>query len=129
MISVYATSLVLIGLSGYLLDAHRRTWRAAQQDASLSDRDRRFAQSQYRRRTQSSAIIGVLGAAIGIYPLVPMRLWPMTIYVASLAGACGCIVLLAALDAWASRQNYVRLRNEQLADQVKLARELGRRDG
>ena len=129
MISVYATSLVLIGLSGYLLDAHRRAWRAAQQDVSLSDRDRRFAQSQYRRRTQSSAIIGVLGAAIGIYPLVPLRLWPMTIYMASLAGACGCIMVLAALDAWASRQNFVRLRNEQMADQVKLARELGRRDG
>jgi hypothetical protein len=129
MFSVYATSLVLIGLSGYLLDAHRRTWRAAQQDASMSDRDRRFAQAQYRRRTQTSAIIGALGAAIGVYPLVPVRLWPMTIYVASLAGACGCIVLLAALDAWASRQKFVRLRNEQLADQVKLARELGRRDG
>jgi hypothetical protein len=129
MISVYVTSLVLIGLSGYLLDAHRRAWRAAQHDNSLSDRDRQFTQSQYRRRTQASAIIGVLGAAIGVYPLVPMRLWPMTIYVASLAGACGCILLLAALDAWASRQNFVRLRNEQLADQVKLAREIGRRDG
>jgi hypothetical protein len=78
---------------------------------------------------QSSAIIGVLGAAIAIYPLVPLRLWPMTTYMASLAGACGCIMVLAALDAWASRQNFVRLRNEQLADQVKLAREIGRRDG
>jgi hypothetical protein len=129
MVAIYATSLVLIGLSGLLLDMHRRSWRAAQQDASLTDRDRRFAQAQFRRRSQASAIIGVLGAGIGIEPLIPLRPWPLVIYVASLTGACACIMLLAALDAWASRQNYTRLRNEQLAAQVKLARELTRNDG
>ena len=128
MVAIYATSLVLIGLSGLLLDMHRRSWRTAQQDPSLTTRDRRFAQSQYRRRTQASAIIGVIGAAIGVEPLVPMRPWPMVIYVASLAVACGCIMVLAALDAWATRQNYARLRNEQLAAQLKLARELKRDD-
>jgi hypothetical protein len=129
MVVVYAASLVLIGLSGLMLDLHRRSWRAAQQDGSLSDRERRFAQAQYRRRTQASAIIGVLGAAIGMEPLVPLRPWPMALYVASLAGACVCIMLLAALDAWATRQYYARLRDEQLAAQLKLARELKRDDG
>jgi hypothetical protein len=129
MVAIYATSLVLIGLSGLLLDTHRRSWQLAEHDASLSDRDRRFALAQYRRRTKSSAIIGLLGAAIGLEPLVPMRPWPLVVYVASLAGACGCILALAALDAWATRQNYVRLRNEQLAAQLTLARELKRHDG
>jgi hypothetical protein len=129
MVVVYATSLVLIGLSGLMLDMHRRSWRAAQQDDSLTERDRRFARAQYRRRTQASAIIGVLGAAIGIEPLVPLRPWPMVIYVASLAGACGCIMALAALDVWATRQNYTRIRNEQLAAQMKLAGKLTRDDG
>ncbi len=128
MVTVYATSLVLIGLSGLMLDMHRRSWRGAQQDPSLSDRDRRFAQAQYRRRTQASAIIGALGLAIGMGPLVPLRPWPMVLYVASLAGACGCILLLAAIDVWATRQNYARLRSEQLAAQMKLARELSRDD-
>lgn len=128
MLAIFAISLVLIGLSGLLLDMHRRSWRAAQSDASLTERDRRFAQAQFRRRSQASAIIGALGAAIGIEPLIPLRPWPLVIYVASLAGACVCIMLLAALDAWASRQNYMRLRNEQLAAQVKLARELTRDD-
>jgi hypothetical protein len=128
MIAIFATSLVLIGLSGMMLDMHRRSWRAAREDASLTERDRRFAQSQYRRRTQASAIIGVLGAAIGMEPLVPLRPWPMVIYVAALAGACGCIMLLAAIDAWAARQNYSRLRNEQLAAHMKLAKELHRDD-
>jgi hypothetical protein len=129
MVAIYATSLVLMGLSGLMLDMHRRSWRAAQQDVTLTDRDRRYAQAQYRRRTQASAIIGVLGAAIGMEPLVPLQPWPMVLYVASLALACGGIMLLAAIDVWATRQNYTRLRSEQLTAQVKLARELKNDDG
>jgi hypothetical protein len=124
MITVYAISLMLIGLSGVLLDMHRRSWRAAQQDTAITDRDRRFAGAQYRRRTQASGVIGVIGAAIALWPLVPQRPWPMFMYVAALGGACFWIVLLAALDAWAIRQNFARVRGEQLAAQVKLAREL-----
>jgi hypothetical protein len=126
MFTTYFLSLVLIGLSGALLDLHRRGWRSVQQDETLSDTDRRFARSQYRRRTQASGIIGVLGAAIGVGPLIPPRPWPMAIYVSSLGGACVAITLLAAIDAWASRQNFVRLQSEQLAAQIKLARELSR---
>jgi hypothetical protein len=33
-------------------------------------------------------------------------------------------MVLAALDAWSTRQYYARLRNEQLTAQIKLAREL-----
>jgi hypothetical protein len=35
-------------------------------------------------------------------------------------------MLLAAIDAWATRQNFARLRSEQLAAQVKLVQELRR---
>jgi hypothetical protein len=126
MVAFYATSLLLIGLSGLMLDMHRRRWRAARQDRSLSERDVRFARAQYRRRNQASGIIGVLGAAIGIGPLVPPAPWPLVLYVVFLAGACLCITLLAGIDAWATRQNFARLRSEQLAAQIKLARELSR---
>jgi hypothetical protein len=121
----YALSLLLMGLAGVLLDMHRRSWRAMEQNAAISPRDRRFARSQYRRRRQASAIIGVLGAAIGIWPVVPMRPWPIVVYVAALGGSCIAIMLLAAIDAWASRQNYVRLQTEQFAAQIRLAREVG----
>jgi hypothetical protein len=124
MILTSIISLILIGLSGVLLDSHRRAWRAVQQDTTKSERERRFALAQYRRRMQASGIIGVLGAAIGVGPLVPREPWPLVIYLASLSGACGCILVLAALDAWATRQYYARLRNEQLTAQIKLAREL-----
>jgi hypothetical protein len=124
MITIYIISLALIALSGVLIDSHRRSWRAAQADDSLSDRDRRFARSQYRRRLQASSIIGVLGAAIAMRPIVPHEPWAMMIYVATLLGACVCMMLLALLDVLATRQNFARLRSEQLAAQIELARHL-----
>ncbi|MEX2317657.1 MAG: hypothetical protein WD669_10935 [Pirellulales bacterium] len=121
MFAKYVVPLLLIGISGLLLDSHRRSWRAAQRDDRLSERDRRFARSQYLRRTQASSIIGVIGAALGCYPLVPAEPEPMAIYLAALVGACAAIMLLALLDLWATRQNLRRIADEQMAAQYKQA--------
>src|SRR5262245_25018708 len=119
MIATSIVSLVLIGISGLLIDTHRRSWQAAQANESLSKGDFRFARSQYRRRMQASGIIGVLGAAIGAYPLVPAEPLPITLYLLAITGACFAILLLAFLDAWATRQNFLRMRGEQLVAEVK----------
>ncbi len=124
MIANYVASLLLIGLSGVLLDMHRRSWRNAEQDETLAPHERRFALSRYRRRMQASGIIGALGVAIGCEPLVPHEPWPITLYALSLAGACFAIVVLAMIDVWATRQHLARLSSEHLAAQVKLARDL-----
>ena len=129
MIATSIVSLVLVGLSGVMLDMHRRSWRAAEQDASLSASARRFALSQYRRRMQVSGIIGVLGLAIGAWPVVPREPWTMAMYLAALGSACLAITLLAGIDFWATRQRFAQLHSEQLAAQVKLAREMSRDDG
>ena len=50
---------------------------------------------------------------------------PFTLYLVAITLACVAIMMLAALDAWATRQNFLRLRSEQLATQIKLSRELG----
>jgi hypothetical protein len=126
MVSAAIFSLILIGLSGVLLDVHRRSWRTIQQMKSITPGDLRFARSQYRRRTQASGTIGVLGAVLGVYPLVPRAPLPFTLYLIAITLACVAIMLLAALDSWATRQNFLRLRSEQLTSQIKLARELGR---
>ena len=126
MIATCIASLFLLGLSGVLLDLHRRSWRTVQQIESISPGDLRFARSQFRRRTQASGTIGVLGAVLGVYPLVPRAPLPFTLYLVAITLACMAIMMLAVLDAWASRQNFMRLRSEQLATQIKLARELGR---
>jgi len=124
MIATYFVCLLLIGLSGVLLDMHRRSWRTAQEDGSLSAADLRFARSQFKRRMQSSSIIGVLGAAIGVVPLIPREPLAFAAYLAAISTACLAIILLGAIDAWATRQNFVRIRSEQLAAQIKLARQV-----
>jgi len=124
MFMTFAISLALLGLSGVLIDSHRRSWRSARDNDDLSDRDRRYAQSQYRRRMQASGIIGLLGVGIGVYPLVPREPGPMAFYLAALVSACACIMLLALLDAWATRQHYRRMLGERLATEIKLASEL-----
>jgi hypothetical protein len=124
MIETSIFSLALIGLSGFMLDWHRRSWYTAERDESLSARERRYALSQYRRRMQASGIIGVIGAAIGIGPLIPHRPWPIALYLATLAGPCLGLIVLAAMDAWATRQHFARLHSQHVAAQVKLVQEL-----
>jgi predicted TIM-barrel fold metal-dependent hydrolase len=124
MIATYVVSLLLVGLSGALLDMHRRSWRRAQADDTLTPPERRFALSQYRRRMQASGIIGVLGVAVGCEPLIPHEALWFVLYLASILGACLAIVVLAAIDAWSTRQHLARLSSEHLAAQVKLAREM-----
>src|SRR5262245_10749910 len=99
MIATWIVSLTLVGLSGVMLDMHRRSWRVAEHDESMSPTARRFAMSQYRRRMQASGIIGALGLAIAVWPIVPHEPWTMALYLASLAGACLAITVLAAMDA------------------------------
>jgi len=124
MISVYVISLGLLGLSGWLLDSHRRSWRAAR-DSTLGEREMRFARAQYRRRMQASSVIGVMGVTIGVGPLVLgwRQPGPLALYVAFLLATCSWIMLLAFLDIWATRAYYRRLRSDQLMSQLRLVTE------
>ena len=117
-------SLALLGISGLLIDAHRRRWRAVAADAAIAESNRRYAQAEYRRRMRASSAIGVVGAMIGIWPLVPRRpLW-ITVYLALLLIATLAILLLAVLDGWATSQRFHRLRTAQQILQARLAHDL-----
>jgi hypothetical protein len=126
MLAVVVISLTLLGLSGLLIDSHRRTWREARDSTTLPDADKRFARAMYRRRMQASGAIGIMGAAIGIWPIVDQqaRPWSLLLYTAILLVACSWIMLLAMFDFWATRRHYQRVRMEQLAKQVQLAVEM-----
>ena len=124
MIAVVIISLALLGISGLLIDSHRRAWREARDSSTLPERDKRFAGSLYRRRMLASGTIGAIGAGIALWPLVPRQPLTMAAYLAMLLAACTWIMLLALLDFWATRQHYRRLRSEQRAKQVHLAIEM-----
>lgn len=117
-------SLTLLGVSGLLIDAHRRRWRAIMADGAISENNRRYAQSEYRRRMRASSGIGVVGAMIGVWPVVPRHpLW-ISVYLALLLLVTLAILLLAVLDGWATSQRFHRLRTAQHILQTRLVREL-----
>ncbi len=124
MIAVIIISLLLLGISGLLIDSHRRTWREARDSATLPERDKQFAGSMFRRRMLASGTIGAIGAGIAVWPLVPREPLALAGYLAMLLAACTWIMLLALLDFWATRQYYRRLRNEHREKQVHLAIEM-----
>lgn len=124
MIGVVIISLALLGISGWLIDSHRRTWREALESNKVSNREKRFAGAMYRRRMMASGTIGATGAAIALWPAIPPRPLAITIYLAALLASCAWIMLLALADFVATRHHYRRLRQEQLAKQVELAAEM-----
>ena len=126
MIGAFVISLALLGVCGLLVDSHQRTWREARDSATLSQRDKEFAKSMYRRRMQASGTIGVLGAAIGVWPIIEgeRQPWALALYTGLLLAACSWIMVLAMLDLWATRRHYRRVRMEQLAKQLQLTVEM-----
>jgi hypothetical protein len=123
-VSIVFISLALLGISGLLMDSHRRAWREAREATGLSERERRFAGAVYRRRMLASGTVGAVGAAIAVGPLVPRRPLPISVYLAMLLAACAVIMLLAMLDVWATRRHYRQMRNEHRHKQLELAVEL-----
>jgi hypothetical protein len=124
MIATSIFSLFLFGVSGVLLDSHRRARQRLLAVDGLEDHARQFAESQFRRRMLASGTIALLAAMIGVRPLVPLRPMPITIYLLLLVSACGWVLLLALIDAVATGAYYRRLRGKHVAAEVQLAREL-----
>jgi hypothetical protein len=124
MIAVVIISLSLLGVSGWLIDSHLRSWRQARDSGELSERERQFALAMLRRRLLASGTIAATGAAIAVGPAVPHQPMAMTVYLAVLLGACAWIMVLAMFDVVATRQYYRQLRSEQRAKQMQLATEL-----
>ncbi len=126
MVAVAIISLTMLGLSGLLIDSHRRTWHEARDSAALSQADKKFARSMYFRRMQASGLVGLMGAAIGIWPIFDnqARPWALLFYTAILLTACAWSMALAMLDIWATRRHFQRKRIEQLKKQVQLTVEL-----
>lgn len=117
-------ALVLLALSGLLIDAHRRTWRAAAADETLDENARRAQQAQYLRRIRASGTIGLIGALLMLRPLVPATpLW-YTLYLLLLVLLCSYMMLLAFVDAFAASLRVRRSRRQTESLQAKLEKEL-----
>ncbi|QDU58466.1 hypothetical protein [Aeoliella mucimassa] len=117
-------ALLLLVISGLMLDQHRRTWLEAKHSDSIDNRDQRAARAQYLRRMRASGAIGVIALLLIVKPIVPREPLLFTLYVLVLVVLCGWIFMLALVDSFATQLRLRRSRRETASLEAKLEAEL-----
>lgn len=121
-------AIVLLAASAGMLWSHVRAWRRFQ-SLQLEAREHDFRRRQFRRRMQTSALLGFLAVAILLgqwitsppFPRVaPLIFWGVTGLLVL------WMVLLAMADLVATHFYFRRLRDAYLVEQTRLKAELRR---
>jgi hypothetical protein len=121
------SSLLLLCALG-LMALHVRTWRRAQQQPLQPD-DLDYHRRQYRRRMQTSAMLGLMAVAILVGQLATSRIESKLVvcgYWGVVLLMVGWVGLLAVADMLATKHHFNRLRQTYLIEQLKLHAELRR---
>jgi hypothetical protein len=127
--STALVSLFLVGAAGGLILWHLRAWRQVARETTLEERERDFRWRQFRRRMQTSAMLGLLGVAIFVGRLlmaIPASPLVIFVYWGGVLVLLLWMFLLALVDAWATRYHFSRMRHECFIEQVKLQAEVDR---
>lgn len=120
--------LLLLLCAVGLMISHVRTWRRARRQELQPD-ELDYRRRQYRRRMQTSAMLGLLAVAIFVGQLITGRIeskafllcyWGLVLLV------LGWVGLLAVADILATKHHFGRLRQAYRLEQVKLQAELRR---
>ena len=125
-LSSIIAALVLVVSSAGLIAWHIRAWKRLQ-DPGIDPRERDFRRRQCRRRMQTSAMLGVLGAAIFIGQL--LMSWDasrllLAIYWSSVLLLVLWMASLALADMVATSFYYSREKNRCLVEHARLRGEL-----
>ncbi len=121
-------SLLLLLVAAMMMGAHLRArHRAELEDLSPEDRD--FCRRQYRRRMQTSSMLGVLAVGLIVghwieYPILPLMI--VVIYWGGVAVVVLWISLLALTDIWATHYHFGRVQTSYTIERAKLEAELRR---
>ena len=130
-LSSVVVALLLCGSSAGLIAWHIRAWRRLQ-GREIGEGERNFRRRQYRRRMQTSAMLGVLGAAIFIGQLlmiwVPSQRF-LVVYWSGVVLLVFWVAILALADMTATGFYYSREKNENLVEHARLRAELRRAAG
>ena len=126
--SVALVSLFLLLFAAWFMVSHVQSWRAHQrQDLAPEDLD--YRRRQYRRRMQTSAMLGVLAVAMFTWKLLTAWLhspWFSAVFLIGIILLVCWIGLLALVDAWATKHHFGRLRHHCTVEQAKLEAEIRR---
>ena len=100
------------------------------QHENLDAEELDYRRRQYRRRMQTSVILGGLAIAMFVGTLLTFRLPPRSLFVPIFWGVfllvLGWVVVLAAADMVATRRHFRRVRSETLVERAILQAELRR---
>ncbi len=123
--SVALAALLVFAAAGMML-WHVRTWRALL-DRTPTPEEHDYRRRQFRRRMQTSAMLGAISASLPIGVLV-MQAWPKVgaFFWGAVLLAVGWVGLLALADVLATRLYYGRLRRDYTIEEAKLQAELSR---
>jgi len=127
---VVLASLALLLASAAMMAMHVRTWRAHRVrplDAEEFDYRRR----QFRRRVQTTAMLGALAVALSAGHFGIDRLesgWISLAFWGATMAAAGWVALLALVDAWATRHYFNRQYHRAFLEETRRAaqKEIGR---
>ncbi len=123
--STTALGFALLIASGVLMGLHWRGWQAAQATDMEAEEERRFAWRQFRRRMQASGMIGLvgLGMLLGQFLRAPLMI---VFFWTAIMLLLVWVVLLALVDALATRQHYGQVRRRNLSDHARAQADLRR---
>lgn len=78
--AVFGGSLVVLGVG--MMIAHSRAWKRQRQDEELSERDLEHLRNRFSRRTQTSAMVAVVGCMVGLGDVFVWQFGPLiaTVY-------------------------------------------------
>ena len=120
-------SLLLLASAAGLMVWHVRLWRTLR-DRPLEPRELAYRRGQFRRRMQTSAMLGLLGVAIisgEALTLSGSRMFA-GLYWGGVLLVVAWMALLALADMLATHQHFNRLRTEYLIERAKLQAEVQR---
>jgi len=120
--------LLLVFVAAWFVRWHASAWRALGQRASqLDPEELDFRRRQLRRRTQTSAMLGLVGVGMLVGRLLIVWRAPPTLILVFWGGVVLLVLwlgLLAVADIVATRYYFSRLRRDYLVEQARLQAQL-----
>ena len=111
-----------------MMISHVRSWRAARQQ-ELDAEEFDYRRRQFRRRMQTSAMLGVLAVAMLVGYVLTLWLGSRVFALAFWSAIILVVLwtcLLALVDMWATKHYFGRVRHDTLVEQAKLRAEIRR---
>jgi hypothetical protein len=125
----FAFAAFLLACAAIMIVWHVRSWRS-QLAAGLEAKELDYRRRQFRRRMQSSGLMGIIALSLPVGVSV-LREWPKVgvFFWGVVMLLLGWVVILAVADIWATKYFFGKLRDSYQLEKTRLEAELRRVQG